>query len=136
MLDWVAENQIWLWTASVVMFVGGLLLAPWLVIRMPSDYFLRRTPRAGTWRARHPLVRALLHVLKNALGIGLTLAGIAMLVLPGQGILTILVGVSLLEFPGKRRLELALVRRPAIHKALDWIRAKGKRPPLQLPPAE
>jgi len=135
MLDWLAENQAWLWTASVVMFVGGLLLVPWLVIRMPADYFMPERRSGGTWRTRHPLVRSLLHVLKNALGVALTLAGIAMLVLPGQGILTILIGLSLVEFPGKRRLEMHIVQRPTIRKALDWIRAKGNRPPLQLPPA-
>lgn len=136
MLDWLVEHQAWLWTASVVMFVAGLLLVPWLAIRMPSDYFMPQPLRAATWRGRHPLVRALLHALKNAIGIALVLAGVAMLVLPGQGILTILIGLSLLEFPGKRRLELAIVRRPTIHKALDWIRARAKRPPLQLPPIE
>lgn len=136
MWDWLVEHQGWLWTASVAMFVAGLLLVPWLVVRMPSDYFMPQSLRAETWRARHPLVRALLRAMKNALGIALLLAGLAMLLLPGQGILTILIGLSLLEFPGKRRLELAIVRRPTIHRALDWIRARGNRPPLQLPPVE
>jgi hypothetical protein len=55
-----------------------------------------------------------------------------MLVLPGQGVLTILAGITLLNYPGKRRLELWLVRRPAIHRAIDWIRRRAGRAPLEL----
>ena len=64
------------------------------------------------------------------------LAGIAMLALPGQGILTILVGITLLNFPGKRRLELRIVRQRRVLRAINWMRAKAKRPPLVLPVKE
>jgi hypothetical protein len=56
-----------------------------------------------------------------------------MLVLPGQGILTILIGISLLEFPGKRRLELAIVKRSSIRRAIDRIRQRSGTEPLNLP---
>lgn len=61
-----------------------------------------------------------------------TLAGIAMLVLPGQGLLTILIGLLLLDFPGKRAVELRLVRRPAIRGFLDRMRQKRGVPPFVL----
>ena len=46
----------------------------------------------------------------------------------------LLIGLLLLEFPGKRRIELALVRRPQIAEALNWLRRKTGHPPLE-PPA-
>jgi hypothetical protein len=71
--------------------------------------------------------------LKNAVGSVLVIAGILMLVLPGQGILTLFVGLTLVDFPGKRRLELWLIRkRPVLH-AVGWIRSKSGRPALRLP---
>jgi len=72
-------------------------------------------------------------VVKNVVGWLLVGAGVAMLVLPGQGILTLLVGLTLVNFPGKRDLELWLVRRVPVRRALDWIRRRAGRPPLQLP---
>ncbi|HYG08570.1 MAG TPA: hypothetical protein VD835_01220, partial [Pyrinomonadaceae bacterium] len=51
---------------------------------------------------------------------------------PGQGVLTILMGVMLLDFPGKRRLELKLVSRPNVLRAINRIRQRFDRPPLQL----
>ena len=62
------------------------------------------------------------------------IAGITMLALPGQGILTILIGISLMNFPGKRKLELRIIGQHTIYKAVNWIRAKAHKPPLQLPP--
>jgi hypothetical protein len=123
----------WLFAASAVLFVGGLVAMPLLVARMRPDYFVRRRPGAESWGGRHPAVRFTLHAVKNLTGLVLLAAGIAMLVLPGQGIITIVAGLSLLDLPGKRRLELWIVRqRPVLH-AINWIREKAHRPPLELP---
>ena len=67
---------------------------------------------------------------KIVLGMMLLLAGIAMLVLPGQGIITILVGLSLIPFPGKRRLELFLLSRKTVRSSLNWIRIKANKDPF------
>lgn len=56
-----------------------------------------------------------------------------MLVLPGQGILTIVLGISLLDFPGKRPFIRWLVSKPMVYRALDWLRKKTHSPPLDLP---
>jgi len=131
MLDWLREHLWWTFSLSLVILVGTVVLAPLVVARMPSDYFAR--PEPGRWSRRHPLLRGALWAGRNLLGAILVVAGVAMLVLPGQGILTILIGLVVLEFPGKRDLELRLVRRPRVRRALDWIRARAKRPPLVLP---
>ena len=133
MLDWVFDNKTlvtWLFIGSAVMFVGGLLLVPVFVVRMPADFFTRPRRHAARWSGHHPGVRLLLFVLKNVVGAVLVAVGIAMLFIPGQGVLTILVGVGFLEFPGKRRLELWLVRLPKVLDAINWLRERRGHAPL------
>ena len=113
-----------------VLYGAGVFLA---VTRMSPDYFARTEPAVASWRQRHPLLRLLLRLLKNLLGGALVILGFAMLLLPGQGILTLLIGISLLDFPGKRRLEISIVCRPRIQQWIDRIRKKAGRPPLILP---
>jgi hypothetical protein len=72
--------------------------------------------------------------LKNAVGAILLIAGIVMLLTPGQGILAIVIGISMMDLPGKRQLELRLIRNRHVIKAINWIRARHHRPPLKLPP--
>jgi hypothetical protein len=120
----------WLAGGSVVMLVLGALLAPAIIARIPADYFVREA-REET-RSRHAL-RIATRVAKNLLGVLLLLAGILMLVLPGQGILTIFAALMLLEFPGKRRLELAIIRQPIVLKAVQWLRQRAGSDPLDLP---
>lgn len=118
---------------SVVTFVGTLIAVPWLLVRLPSDYFVR-TAREPTMFARaHPVVRLVLIVLKNLLGGVFIAGGIAMLVLPGQGILSILIGLSLIDFPGKFWLERKLVQRGAVHRTINWLRRKGGKGPIEVP---
>jgi hypothetical protein len=69
-------------------------------------------------------------VLKNLIGFVLLAAGIAMLVLPGQGILTMLIGISLVDFPGKRQLERKLIGQPAVLNTINKVREKFGQPPL------
>ncbi len=70
---------------------------------------------------------------KNIAGVFFLLMGIIMLITPGQGLLTILIGLLLMDFPGKRRFEIWLIRIPSIHRAINWIRKKGDKAPLKLP---
>jgi hypothetical protein len=114
---------------SVVFFVGSLLAIPFVVAYLPQDFFVRE-PKSTDWT--HPW--SVIHkILKNALGLLLLFAGFLMLFLPGQGLLSILLGISLLDFSAKRRWQLALVRRKSIHSSIDWIRRKANRPPLEIP---
>lgn len=135
MLQWIRDHGLIVQTAalvSIVLFLGSLLAVPILIIRMPADYFARGGPRPARFGRRHPQLRLVLWVLKNAVGAVLVVVGVAMLVLPGQGILTILVGITLLDFPGKRALALRIVRRRGVVRTINWIRAKANRPALQM----
>src|SRR6187399_2589877 len=103
------SNQVLLFLGilSAVFFVGSLIVIPILLVRLPVDYFDERQPRV--WLQGYPsVIRVTTFVLKNLVGAVFVLAGIAMLVLPGQGILTILIGLSIVDFPGKHRLERSL----------------------------
>jgi hypothetical protein len=57
-----------------------------------------------------------------------------MLFTPGQGVVTLLVGLSLLDLPGKRRFERRLIERPPVRRALDGLRRSVRRPPIEIPP--
>jgi hypothetical protein len=117
---------------SAVSFFGSLLAIPMVVVRLPVDHFIA-AHEAADW-VTSDLRRRLWLVLKNLLGIVLVAGGVIMLVLPGQGVLTILLGVALTDFPGKWRLMRALAHRPNVMKALNWMREKAHQPPLAPPP--
>lgn len=134
MLAWLYGHEAVLWwlvALSIVTFVGTLIALPLLVARLPADYFTRH--RSHTSRYRHPVLWLLGILLKNLLGVSLVLAGVAMLVLPGQGVLTILLGLMFMNFPGKRRLEQRIVQQPTVFQAMNWMRARAHQPPLERP---
>ena len=112
--------------AGLVMAVASTLALPWLILRMPEDYFVhRRKPRPD----RSPL-GWMIWLLRNSLALVLLLAGFLMLFLPGQGLLTLLVAIGISTFPGKYRLERAIMRRPGVFRAANWIRRRYHRTPI------
>jgi hypothetical protein len=122
----------WLILLVGLPFVGTLLLVPWLVVRLPADYFHDSYRPTLLWGVRHPVLRFLLHLGKNLLGVIVLLMGLAMLVLPGQGVLTIVVGLLLMDLPGKYRFERWLVRLKPVLRAVNWLRQKAGRELLRL----
>lgn len=116
--------------ASLIFSIGTVCLIALFVILIPKNYFCGPEPPDLGFETRHPALNAGIVLVKNLLGAFLVIAGLALLVLPGQGILTILVGLVLLDFPGKRRLELRLIRRPKVLSALNWVRRKLGREPF------
>lgn len=131
----VHHASLWLIGAlSVIVFAGTLVAIPMMVIHIPADYFTRRRwrNRDGSLK-RYSAVRLGTLVLKNLVGIIFVLAGIAMLVLPGQGILTLLIGIMLLNFPGKLALQRRIIEQQSVLRAINWMRLKARKPPLKLP---
>lgn len=134
-MDWLAIDAALLWWlagSSVVLFVATPLIITALVVRIPSDYFADEQRHETAWRQRHRGLWTILTAAKNVLGVLIILAGIAMLVLPGQGVLSILIGVMLLDIPGKYRFERWLVMRPPVWRAVAWLREKAGRDALVL----
>jgi hypothetical protein len=132
MVDILSRYQREMWilgVASVFMLVISAVLIPYLIVRLPADFYAEENHRRRLFESR-PLVRMVFLAVKNALGGVLLIAGIAMLVLPGQGILTILAALALLNFPGKRALEMRILHRPAILRTINWLRLRAGRDPL------
>jgi hypothetical protein len=130
--QWCEANSAllgWLFALSLGSLVLTIVLLPVVVVRLPADHFVadrrQRLARRGVagWCGL---------VLKNLLGAVFALAGVAMLLLPGQGLLTILIGLLLLDFPGKRALELRLLRRPGLRAFLDRMRQRRGVAPFVL----
>jgi hypothetical protein len=113
---------------SIGLFAIGVLSIPIVIARLPADYFVRHEQPPSSPGVRHAVLKSL----RNAFGVLLVLAGIAMLVLPGQGVLAILLGLSLIDFPGKRALLLRIVRHRPVKRVVNAIRRRAHKPPLEL----
>ena len=115
----------------VVTFVVGSLVAGFVVVKMPADYFHPQREREFM-TGSHAALRWSGALAKNAAGVLLVALGVLMVFIPGPGVLTILLGITLLDFPGKRRLELKLISRPGVLRGVNAIRARYHKPPLVL----
>lgn len=117
----------------LVTFAINLGIVSLILVKIPSDYF--KSSRSGKFlKDSSPVVRVLAIVGKNLLGVLLVLLGVVLSLpgVPGQGLLTILLGIMLLDFPGRRRFERWLVGRPAVFKAINKLRHRFSKPPLVL----
>lgn len=117
----------------LVTFTISLAIVSFIMVRIPADYFQKDRPR-DLWSDKHPAVRFLAVFAKNLLGVALVVLGILMSIpgVPGQGILTILLGIMLVDFPGKRNLEYKLVSRPQVRNAINKLRHRFGKPSLVL----
>ncbi|MFT4606923.1 MAG: hypothetical protein ACI823_002485 [Chitinophagales bacterium] len=133
MIELFYSNEIlvwWLLTISFFSLLGTLIVVPLILVRLPADYFLFPDRQSAPWISRNRYLRIPVFIAKNLLGAILVLAGILMLVLPGQGLLTIIIGLVLMEFPGKYHAERWVINRPAVLAAINWIRLKAGKPKL------
>ena len=115
---------------SVMTFIGSLVIVPWLILRMSPEYFIRHRLDVIERHQLHPVLAIIIFFLRNAVGFGLLAAGMAMLIMPGQGILTMLIGLSFMDFPGKHRLLEKMVQVRIVQQSLNWIRRKGGKEDL------
>jgi hypothetical protein len=127
------DTLVLLTILSLVFFVGSLIAIPFILVRLPADFFDIRVPRPWM-KDHHPVLRLLGHLVKNVVGVMFLLVGFLMLFLPGQGILTMLIGISMLDFPGKRTLEARMIGQPTVLHAINSMREKFSKPPLIIAP--
>lgn len=126
---------VW-FTVGVLSLVITIVTLPAVIVRLPPDYFVRERRLKLISDSLHPVLGWFALALKNLLGLALFVLGAIMLFVPGQGLLTMLIGLMLMNFPGKYRLEQSLVRRPSVLRTLNRVRAHWKRPPLLAPARE
>ncbi len=127
------EEIVWALVATVASFSISLIAIVVPLVRLPPSYFLDSHSRQF-WANRHKVIRWTGLILKNGLGLFLILLGGILSIpgIPGQGLLTVLVGVMLLDFSGKRRVERAILRRPRIRSLVNRLRQRFGKPPFQL----
>ncbi|MCK5834195.1 MAG: hypothetical protein KAG98_00505 [Lentisphaeria bacterium] len=118
--------------AIVSLYLLSIALVPWMVIRLPSDYFLKEKRERHLSKGASPFIKSISFFLKNAVGWVLFLAGISMLFLPGQGMLTIIAGVFLMDFPYKFKIEKKIITQPIILKMFNKIRRKAHKEPFRV----
>lgn len=135
-LVWISLHETLLTYLGITSLIT-LIITPVLVlvaiIRMPADYFTYERQEILEFRKQfNPAVLAVIMAVKNVAGVIFIIAGLAMLVLPGQGIITILIGLTLVNFPGKRRLECRMVRQKRVLSSINWVRKRAGKPPLRI----
>ncbi len=125
------NNQIFLYISglSTIFFLLSLMGLSWLISIIPHNYFVDKK-RVSLIKMKNPLMWLLIIIIKNSIGLILILCGILMLILPGQGVLTIITGLIFLDYPGKFRFERSLVRNKLILNSMNWIRRKLDKPDL------
>jgi hypothetical protein len=133
------EQSGWIFSAAIMALVfvaatlGGALIAGVVLVKLPANYFCNNY-RREIWPGKHPALRWAGRVLKNLCGASLVVLGAVLSVpgIPGPGLLMILFGISLLDFPGKRRLERWLVGRPVVLNTTNRLRQRYGKPPIVL----
>ena len=125
------NNQIFLYISglSSIFFLLSLMGLSWLISIIPHNYFVDKK-RVSLIKMKNPLMWLPIIIIKNSIGLVLILCGILMLILPGQGVLTIITGLIFLDYPGKFRFERSLVRNKLILNSMNWIRRKLNKPDL------
>ena len=121
---------IWFGSISLFIFLFSLLTIKWLVALIPEDYFINK--RVTKIRSINPMLWYVVLIIKNIIGYSLILGGVMMLVLPGQGIFTIIIGLMLSNYPGKYSIERRFIAIPSILKSINWLRRKSNKPPINL----
>jgi hypothetical protein len=133
-VDWL-ERHAALSSLVVIGSIVFVIVSLWAVHRflvtIPPDYFQHDHKRLDRWRDSRPVLRYAVLVGKNLLGGLLVLLGLVMLFTPGQGVLSILLGLSLVDIPGKRTVERKLIQRDSVLRLVNHLRVRRGQPPLE-----
>lgn len=136
MIEWIGDHPgllIGAFGLSLALFIASLIAVPIAITRIPADYFTHEHRPRSAWQRFPAIVRILFVGARSLIAVILIVAGIAMLALPGQGLLTIVIGIFLLDFPGKYALERRIIRRDRVRALLNRLRRRRRVPPLEHP---
>jgi len=117
----------------VASFFINLAIVSFILVKLPKDHF-SKSRKTKFWSGPHPALHAAKVIGKNIAGVLLVALGVVLSLpgVPGQGLLTILLGVMLLDFPGRHRLEQKLLSKPSIVNSINRLRERFDKPPLEL----
>ena len=127
----VYKNLIlWFGSISLFVFLFSLLSIKWLVSLIPEDYFINK--KDSKIKTSNIFIWYIVLIFKNLIGYSLILGGIMMLVLPGQGLFTIIIGLMMSNYPGKYSIEKKFIAIPTNLKSINWLRRKSNKPPIRI----
>ena len=131
--QWISKDTLlWVSTFSGVALLAVVIVIPWLIVKMPEDYF--SNPQRYNWLGRKPAtIRIPIRILKNVLAVALVILGAIMFLTPASGLFPILLGVALADVPGKSKLQRWILGKKTIRKSMNWLRRKFHRRPVQVP---
>ncbi len=119
-------------SGSLLLYIAALLMIPLALRRVDPDFFVHMQEIEDGLRPppNHHILRLMI---QNFIGGCVILAGFIMLFIPGQGLLTMFLGLLLITYPGKRTMVLSIVRRPAISRGINWLRRRHGAEDLRFP---
>lgn len=137
MIEWLQQfwesltwsRIVWGTIITIISVIVSYALIVIGMINIPADYFSSSYAKKLS-SDRHFSIRWAALIIKNVIGLFLVIAGIIMIFTPGPGVPTILLGLIMMDIPGKRPLEAKLIQRPMVLSAVNDLRARYKRPPL------
>ena len=117
----------------VASFFINLGIVSFILVKLPANHFSKKR-KTKFWAGPRPAIHAAKVIGKNIAGVLLVALGIVLSLpgVPGQGLLTVLLGIMLLDFPGRHRLEQKLLSKPSIVNTINGLRKRFDKPPLQL----
>src|SRR5215211_1317057 len=122
---------------GALIFVGSFLVnlavVSIILVKLPADHF-SKSRKTKFWAGPRPAIHAAKVIGKNIGGLLLVVLGVVLSLpgVPGQGLLTILLGVRLIDFPGRDRLEQKLLSKPSVVNTINRLRGRFEKPPLEL----
>ncbi len=129
LLELIANHWLFFLIFSGISLVLSIVGCAAMITYIPPDYF---NDAKQIRPIKNPVLRVMVSTLKNLIGFLLIVVGALLAVpgVPGQGLLTILTGLIISDFPGRKRLARRIIRMPAVLLAANKIRTNFKRPPL------
>ena len=136
MIEFLGQNLnsilSWLAISSLFIFFFSIFTINFVIKMIPVDYFDSSKRELSPFKTSNPIIWLILFITKNVMGYLLIIGGILMLVLPGQGMLTILLGLIFSDYPGKYKLEKKLITIKPIYRYINWVRKKSDIEPIKL----
>jgi len=118
---------------SIVILIFSIIGLGWFISQIPEDYFIHEKRQADNWDKYSSKTRIVIIITKNFIGIAMLISGLLLLILPGQGLLTMIIGLLLIDYPRKFQLEQKIISIPSVFRSLNWFRAKARKPNLLHP---
>jgi hypothetical protein len=131
---WLENNSyilFYLGIISVLIFIFSIVGLRLFIIAIPSDYFINKK-RVSALRDSSILLWVFYKIFKNIIGYIFIAIGLLALVLPGQGILMILIGLMMSDYPKKFDLEKKIIKINTVRKGVNWIRIKSNVEKIKL----